>query len=238
MIKMTKTVTGEATVKQAAGLASGRCPGSATKAAVCVLGGIVSLAGIMHGCFEILQGSSAPEGLIINAIGPGQRLWDYAALHAFTLVPNFLATGILAIAIGSLATIWAMAFIDRKYGPHVMFLLSVALFSVGGGSGPLFLGTISSLVATRIGKPLAWWRTRLPVGVKNILAALWPGIMVFYAMAYIFAVESTVFGWPLNALVDANTAYGIVLDSGYFLLAVMILAILSAFAHDIRTTEG
>lgn len=191
----------------------------------------------MHGCFEILQGNSAPNGLVMNAIGPGQRIWECAALHAFTVIPSFLVTGILAIAFGLLSTIWAVAFIDRKSGPWVMLLLSIILFLVGGGFGPLFVGTFASLIATRLDKPLRWWRTHLPASVRNFLVKLWPWLFIYYMLMFLFAVETTIFGRPINLLFNANTTYLIVLRAGNFMLILMLLSVLSAFAYDIHTRE-
>jgi hypothetical protein len=208
-----------------------------TRVVASAFGGIVSIAGVMHGYFEILQGNSAPSGLVINAIGPEQRIWGYAALHAFTVIPNLRVTGILAIIFGLLATLWAVAFIGRKSGPWGMLLLSISLFLVGGGFGPLFNGTFASLVATRINKPLTWWRTHLSSGVRNLLVKLWPGILIFYVLVFLLAVETTTFGQPLNLLFDADTTYLIVLRAGNFMLVVMVLAVLSAFAYDIQVAE-
>jgi hypothetical protein len=210
---------------------------SATRIVASTLGGITSAAGVMHGCFEILQGNSVPSGLVMNAIGPEQRLWEYAALHAFTLIPNFIVTGVLAIILGLLSTVWAVAFIDRKSGPWVMFLLSISLFLVGGGSGPLFIGTFAGLIATRIGKPLTWWRTHLSTGVRNFLMKLWPGIIILWVLLFLSAVETTIFGQPLNLLFDTNTTYTIVLNAGTAMLLIMLLSVLGAFAYDIQTAE-
>ncbi len=115
---------------------------SATRIVASTLGGIISIAGVMRGCFEILQGNHAPSGLVFNAIGPGQRIWEFATLHALTLVPNLLATGILAVLVGLLGAIWAVVFIDRKSSPWIMFVLSIILFLVGGGFGPPSMGQL------------------------------------------------------------------------------------------------
>ncbi len=211
---------------------------SATRLVASTFGAITSIAGVMHGCFEILQGNTAPSGLVMNAIGPDQRIWEYAALHAFTVVPNTFVTGILAIVFGLLSTIWAVAFIDVKSGPRVMFLLSIVLFLVGGGFGPLFNGTFASLVATRINKPLTWWRVRLSAGVRDLLVRLHPGILIFYVFVFLIAVETTVFGRPLNMLIDADTTYLIVLRVGNFMLLFMLLSTLCAFAYDIHAAQS
>src|SRR4030066_2061754 len=121
---------------------------SATRVVASTLGAIVGLAGMEHGFFEMLQGNATTSGLVIDAIGSGQKLWSGATEPAFTIIPSFFVSGILAVIVGALVTIWAVLFIERKYGGVVLLFLSVLLFLVGGGSPPLFLGVIASLVAT------------------------------------------------------------------------------------------
>src|SRR4030043_261560 len=131
---------------------------SATKVVASTIGVFSGLAGMVHGFFEMLQGNVTPSSNVINAIDPAQRLWPEATLHAFTIIPNFLITGILAMIIGLLVIIWTGAFIDGKYGARVLLLLSISLFMVGGGFGPAFMAIIASLIATQINKPLSYWQ--------------------------------------------------------------------------------
>ena len=104
---------------------------SATRAVASTFGVLVGLAGIEHGFFEMLQGNVTPNDIMIDAIGPAQRFWEYATEPALTIIPNFLITGILAMIFGLLVTIWAYAFIDKKYGARILFLLSIILWLVG-----------------------------------------------------------------------------------------------------------
>jgi hypothetical protein len=46
---------------------------NATRVTAKTLGILTGIAGIEHGIFEILQGSVAPSGFVIEAIGPTQR---------------------------------------------------------------------------------------------------------------------------------------------------------------------
>ena len=75
----------------------------ATHVVAATLGALVGLAGIDHGIFEILQGNRVPSELLIAAIGPEQRFWEYGQETALTIVPNFLLSGILAVVFGSLS---------------------------------------------------------------------------------------------------------------------------------------
>jgi hypothetical protein len=198
------------------------------------LGVLVGLAGIEHGLFEVLQGSAKPDGLMIDAIGPGQRVWAYGTETALTIVPNFLATGILAIIFGLLVTMWAAAFVHRKQGAGVLMLLSIILFLVGGGFAPIVMSIVASLTATRIGKPLTWWRRLLPDGVQRLLSWMWPGALIASVLSFVVSVEIIIFGWPLTVFFDADTAFDLLNAFSFIMVGSMLLSVLTAFAHDIQ----
>jgi hypothetical protein len=61
----------------------------ATKIVASIFGVLVGLAGIEHGVFEILQGNVSTNGIVIDAIGPAQRFWEYSTETALTIIPNF-----------------------------------------------------------------------------------------------------------------------------------------------------
>jgi hypothetical protein len=207
---------------------------SATRMVASTLGVLVGLAGIDHGFFEVLQGNVAPEGLMIDAIGPAQRFWEYGTETALTIVPNFLATGILAIIFGLLVTVWAAAFVHKKHGAGVLMLLSIILFLVGGGFAPIVMSILASLTATWIGKPLAWWRRILPDGVRRFLSGIWRGTLIAAVLSFLVSVEIIIFGWPLTAFFDADTAFGLLNTFSFIMLGLMLLSVLTAFAHDIQ----
>jgi hypothetical protein len=62
------------------------------------MGVMLGLAGLDHGIFEILQGNMPTGGLLIQAIGDAQQIWFHSREEAFTLIPNFLLTGLAAVA--------------------------------------------------------------------------------------------------------------------------------------------
>ena len=72
---------------------------NATHMVAATFGVLVGLDGIDHGVFEILQGNTAPDSLMIDAIGPAQRFWEHGVETALTIVPNFLISGILSVII-------------------------------------------------------------------------------------------------------------------------------------------
>jgi hypothetical protein len=209
---------------------------SATRVIASTLGAIVGLAGIEHGFFELLQGNATTNGLVIDAIGPAQKLWSGATEPAFTLIPNFLASGILAMIVGFLVTIWAVAFVQRRHSALILLFLSILLFLVGGGSPPIFLGIIASAVATRINKPLTWWRAHLSVNVRGFLAKLWPWSIIVFALMFWFSVLIAITGLPLVLFVDSETTDFLptLTALGYISDVIMLLAVLSGFACDIQ----
>jgi hypothetical protein len=64
-----------------------------------------------------------------------------------TVVPNLLLTGILAIVMGIIVTIWAAKFIQHKNGGLILILLSIVMLLVGGGLIPLFFGIAAGMIA-------------------------------------------------------------------------------------------
>ena len=135
--------------------------------------------------------------------------------------------------VGFLVTIWAVAFVQRKYGALILLLLSILLFLVGGGSPPIFLGVVASVVATRINKPLTWWHAHLSVNVRGFLAKFWPWSIIAFVFMFWFSVAIAITGWPLTFF-DANgtNAYTILSLLGYISDVVMLLAVFATFAYD------
>ncbi|MBN2258073.1 MAG: hypothetical protein JW704_09640 [Anaerolineaceae bacterium] len=191
-------------------------------------------AGMVHGFFAILQGNITTGGIVINPIGPAQRLWPQAALHAISIIPNYIISGICAMIIGLLIIIWAWVFIDKLFGARVLLILSVILLLVGGGFGSAFLGIIASLTATQINKPLSWWRHHLDKNLRNILNKLWPCALIVYQIFFISSIGIAIFGIPLLWLFNADTTYSILLNLGPISDIFLLVAILSAFSSDIQ----
>jgi hypothetical protein len=204
----------------------------ATRITVAVLGILVGLAGIDHGFFETLQGNVRPDSVMIEAIGPVQRFWQYGTETALTIIPSFLISGILSIVIGVMVMIWALAFVHRRYGAVILLLLTIGLFLVGGGFAPIFLSILASYAATRINKPLRWWRAHLPAILRSFLARLWPPSLVALVVLFVVTVEIAILGYPLLRLFTPETTFSIQFTFGYIMLGFVLLSILSGFAQD------
>lgn len=206
----------------------------ATRIFASTLGILVGLAGVEHGILELLQGNVRPNGIMVDAIGPEQKLWELATETVLTIVPSMLISGILSIILGVLVTIWAYAYVDRKYGAVVLLLLSIALFLVGGGFAPIFLTILAFIAATQINRPLRFWRSRVPVAIRNPISKLWPWTLIISVFSFVIAVEIAIFGEPLLGLVGAETAYLIQFILGLAMLLLAIVALPAANAHDAK----
>ncbi len=204
---------------------------SATRVVASTLGVLVGLAGIEHGCFEMLQGYVSPNGIMIDAIGPAYKFWPGSAERALTIIPNFLLTGILAVIFGVLVTVWAAAFVRRRFGALVLFVLSIILFLVGGGLAPIILTVLATATATRIGKPLMWWRVHLPVRIT--LAGLWPRVIYAFVLVFWGTVAVQIFGLPI----DASTTAGVVSVLGVIMVALIPVTVVVGFAADVHRED-
>ena len=111
-------------------------------------------------------------------------------------------------------------------------LLSIILFLVGGGFAPIIMAVLASLAATRINKPLTWWRTVVPDGVRSVLARIWLWSLVAFVVLFLICVEIAVFGWPLTLFFDADTAFNLSNTLSFIMLGLMVLSVVTGLAHD------
>jgi hypothetical protein len=190
------------------------------------LGVLAGIGGPEHGYFEILQGHLRPDSLMIAAMGPPcepEKVWNLCE-PAMTIVPSFLVTGILATVLGIVTMIWGAAFVHKRHGGLVLVLLSVALLLVGGGLFPPVIGFVGGLVASRINAPLKGQAERRSSRVSRVLARLWPWTLVAF------------FTWLFGQFVIGHFFSEFLIKSGFLvpalILGLMILAIVSGFAHD------
>lgn len=212
------------------------CYNKATKIIVSTLGVILGISGMGHGFFEILQGNTQTNGLVIHAIGEADRLWIYGTEPAFTLIPNFLITGILSIIVSLVVIIWSIGFVHKKNGPLIFLLLFILLFLVGGGIGQIIFFTLGWAISTRINKPLIWWQKNLSVSARKIFSELWLLCLITSSLLLLFALEIAIFGL-VPSVKDPDRISMVMLFSLGSCLVLYILAFISGFAHDIEKQE-
>ncbi|UCE13911.1 MAG: hypothetical protein JSV04_01735 [Candidatus Heimdallarchaeota archaeon] len=199
-----------------------------TRVVVAAFGILCGLTGIIAGIFEINQGNNAPSGFVISTIGPKYSMADDFTYFAVTLVPNFLITGFLAIIISSLVIIWSVRFVHRKNGVIILLALSVTQMLVGGG-WVIDLALITCVLATRINKPLNWWRTHLSPNVQLWLVKLFPFSLIVYAIISFIMLVLTIFGVNDLALIKPLE----VLATAMFI--PILLMIFGGLAQDIQS---
>ena len=204
----------------------------AVRATAAVFGVYAGLLGMEHGYFETLQRNVAPKGLKILAVSPSELPFPFGHEPVMTLVPSFLVTGILALFVGLAIIVWSAAFIQRKHGAAVLFLLSVLLLLVGGGFGPISLLIAACIGASRINKPLTCWRAHPPASLERVLAKTW---IWWFAAALLWVPAEFAAGQLFNLKNDHTQAItNLNLMLSYPMLALFALSLIAAFAHEIQ----
>lgn len=203
---------------------------SALRTTASVFGVYAGLLGMEHGFFETLQGNVAPKGIKILAVGPPGLPFPFGHEPAMTLIPNFLVTGVFAMVFGLLIIIWAARFVQKKHGGAVLFLLSIILFLVGGGFGPMTLLITASIAAAKIDKPLTWWRSYLSPRSRLLLAEIWPW---FFAGALLYVPVEFTIGYIFGVKNDPKLN----LPLSYPLVGLFLLTLIAGFAHEIQRQD-
>jgi hypothetical protein len=187
-----------------------------------------------HGFFEVLQGSFPTGGLFISAIGEAQKMWPHGDESAFTLIPNFLWSGIAAMTVGLTLVVWSLGFVHKKNGPTVFLLLFILLLLVGGGVAQILFFPFFWLASTRINLPLAWWRRNLSAKSQARLAKLWPLSLVIGAALFVFALETATTGF-IPGVANPDTVLAVMLTCLGAEVILLPLTFVSGFAHDTST---
>ena len=197
-----------------------------------VFGVLMAISGINHGIFEALQGWKPTNGVVVQAIGEAQRMWSGGTEEAFTIVPNFLLTGILAVCVGCAAILWSALFLSKRRGALIFLLLFVALFLVGGGIAQLLFFLPVWAYATRINKPMPWWRKVLSGRVGKGLASIWKVSLVVASLLFLVALEMAIFGF-FPGVSDPDTLLYICWGCLAVSWILMHLTFISGFAADL-----
>lgn len=194
---------------------------------VAAFGILCGLTGIIAGCFEIRQGNIAPSGFIISTIGPNYSMADDFTYFAVTIIPNLLISGILAIIVSCLVIMWSVRFVHKKNGVLILLGLSITQMLVGGG-WVIDLAIITCILATRIDKPLNWWRSHLPTKLQLWLTKLLPSSLVFYAIISFSMLVLTILGVNDGTLIQPLE----ILAAAMFI--PILLMIFGGLTHDIQ----
>ena len=204
----------------------------ATRIIVATLGSIFGLSGMSHGFFETLQGNVPTGGMFIAAIGEAQIMWEHGSEYAFSLIPNFLITGIVAMLVSLTIIVWSIGFIHKKHGSIILFSLFVLLFLVGGGVAQIVFFPFICLVASRINKPLNWWRKVLPVRIRKPLGKLWPWCLATGSILFVFVLQTAITGF-VPGMSDPDRILSVMMICLGLEAIILPLTFISGFAQDI-----
>jgi hypothetical protein len=192
--------------------------------------------GVNHGFFEFLQGNKPTGGLFIQAIGEAQRFWPLGGEDAFTLIPNFMIAGIASMVVGGMVIIWSIWFLPTKHGRSVFLGLFILLFMVGGGIGQVFFFIPAWAFATRMDKPLTWWRKVLPHSTWPFLSKLWIVTLALATIVMLIGLEMAIFGFfpgVTQPVSIENTALLFVFSA----VILYVVSFIAGFGHELRRME-
>ncbi len=192
---------------------------------------LFGISGLEHGLFEIFQGHSVPDGLIISAIGPAQRFWLHGKETAFTLIPDMAVTGCIAIIVSSAVILWSIFGIKTKHAWITLLILSIIQFLTGGGFAQIFLSIPLSVTACRINAPLSWWKKYISVRVRTIMGVPAKALCIALTVIFLISIEMAIFGFPFGKSRPELT-YQILIISSYMMISIFTIAIISGLANE------
>ena len=167
-----------------------------TKITASTIGILLGLGGLInHGIFEVLQGNAPTNRFFIEAIGKSERFWVYGTEAAFTIIPNFLITGIIVISISLGIMVWSVKYIQTKHGPTVFLILLILLTAFGGGIGHILLFIPTWAYTTRINKSLEYWKKKLPRKLRKSLSKFWILALILTIISWLTLLELGIFGY-------------------------------------------
>jgi hypothetical protein len=206
---------------------------NATRVIATTIGVIFGISGFNHGFFEFLQGNTPADGIVIQAIGEAQRFWVEGTEPAFTMIPNFLISGLLSMALGLTIVIWSLRFIQTRYGRTVYLALFILLFLVGGGIGQIIFFIPAWAFATQMNKPLTWWRKVLPQGIWPFLSNLWIITLILSSIAILIGLEIAIFGF-FPGITDPENINNMALLLVLISALLNIISFIAGFGHELK----
>jgi len=201
---------------------------SAVRVVATTFGIVVALAGLEHGTGEILQGSVPPPALVFESWPKSAFLQILSGEPAMSIIPNLLIAGLITVLFSLALIAWSATGMKTAYGGAGLIVLSLLLLLAGGGLGPPLMLFTVGLAATRMHRPLDWWRKRSRESSPPLFAKQWRALLIASVVGYLallpgIPVAEQLFG-PLNA--------GIVVAVIIFSFVSFFLAIIAALAAD------
>lgn len=212
---------------------------AATRVVVSSLGILLGISSMDHGVLEMMQGYAPTPGSFVKALGPGHSwtLWVHGSEPAFTIVHNFLLTGMLATVMGIVLITWSAGFIERRGGATVFLVISVASFLTGGGFAQVLPFTLNWAAATRIRASLRFWQRIMPEALRRILARVWGLALVSAAILFLAALEIATIGYFPGLPQETQALTRILWRLASAIITAVALAIVAGFARDLEAGD-
>lgn len=144
-----------------------------------------------------------------------------------------MITSILSILVRLAIVIWSIWYLPSKHGPTVFLGLFILSFMVGGGIGQVAFFIPAWAFATRMNKPLIWWRKVLPRNTWPFLSRLWIPVLVLATTVMLIGLEIAKFDF----FPGLTTPESIQDTAMLFVLSAAILyvvAFIVGFGHELR----
>ena len=209
---------------------------NATRVIATTIGVIFGLAGFNHGFIEFLQGNRPTNGLIIQAIGEGQRFWPLGTEEAFTIIHNFMISGLLSMILGLIIVVWSLWFLPSKRGPAIFLGLFILLFLVGGGIGQIAFFLPAWAFARHMNTPPNGWRKVLPRRIWPFLSRLWIVTLILASLIMLMGLEVAIFG-----VVPGMTDPERIQSAGMLLVfcsaLLYVISFIAGIGHELRRVD-
>lgn len=207
---------------------------SSVRVVATTFGIVVALAGLEHGIGEILQGSVPPPAPVFQSWPESTFLEILSGEPAMSIIPNLLIAGLITVFFSLALIAWSAAGMRTAYGGAGLILLSVLLLLTGGGLGPPLMLFVVGLAATRIHRPVRWWRRRSQDRSPPLLAKQWRALLIASVVGYLMLLP----GIPIAEQLFGPLNEGIVVAVIMFSFISFFLAIIAAMAADSHESMG
>jgi hypothetical protein len=200
---------------------------------ICIICG---LSGLVHGLFEILQGNQVIEmhtiagKQMIYAIGKSNRFWEFGYAPAYTIIPNYLISGIIAMIFSASIIIYAIKFIEYRFTWIVLLLLSILQYISGGGAAQFGCAIIISIYALFINSPLKLLR-KIPNKVRKFISKPWLILLIIFLIVFLHSIITEVFGF-LYGVRDPNIITKSLFIMLYIMVTILPLLIISTLSYN------
>jgi len=189
---------------------------------VTIFGLLIAISGSIHGIYSIIKGNISTHGMLLADIG------------AFTVIQNYLITGILAVSVGTLIFLWTIFYIRSKIGPLIFILLSIALFLFGGGFAQIPGIVLTWALSTRIHRPLSFWEKLTTIRIRKRLSKFWAYFLLIGFTVFIIGYSIWLFVLPPGEAREIGTMQYICWYSLAIGFILLLLAVPCGFCRDLR----